>query len=988
MKKPTIILLMAALFAVVSFTTSCQLRTEKEETYRSEEEREREREEGEEWEEEEEEEQAGADKQMSMLFQSRAYPNPYNLDAKYQRAWEQVKIIKAKTAANRGASFSNWTSLGQSYSGATPIGGRIKCIAIDPNNTSTLWAGSASGGIWRSTNAGGAWSHVATNMHVLGVSSILVDPANSNTIYAGTGEVYRVDTSNIGFNVWKTRGTYGIGIIKSTNGGNTWSQVLVRNTAQMFAIQNMIFNPQNSKTIFAATTDGLWRSRDNGLTWTSILSKIYVKDVCMHPTDSNQIVVSVGNMVNTDKGIYRTTNGGGSWTRMGAPLPNVSAFEGSILLDNVGTTICASIGVSSSGTPVEVYRSTDFGATWLAASGTSNHCSYQFWFAHTIAINPFFTDSILYGGVSIYRHRVSSGTRSAIGGLHADHHDIEFDPIARGTIYVCNDGGIYKSTNGGSSFSAINNGLNATQFYASLGVSASVATPNRMAGGLQDNGQVLYNGTQWNQLSWAGGDGTSCAIDPVNNNRIFVSRDAKQVYRSTDGGSTGGSVTNYWGFDADSRTAFVAPIAIARSSHDSVFLASDNLHLSTTGGGSGTFSNDPAATSASSATNYIDAKNKTAIAMAVSRTNAKKVYVSTSNFAQADDDVNNIIVTGQPNLLRTITGGTPFQSIKGNLPDRFITDIAISPTNDDSVFVTLGGFGTAHVYVTGNASLGSSTVWTPLGGIGGSDRVNMVLPDVPFNAIVFDPLDSKIIYAGCDFGVYVSSDRGNSWADFNTGFTDATLVMDLQITSDNKIVAATHGKGVYRSDLFNGSTLPVRLINFGGVNAGTINKLHWTVSDEVALDKYELQRSTDGINYQTIKTVAARNSPIEVTYNHNDPVGAVNAEYYYRLKIVDLDGTFTYSVVVFIRVVNKNNFAVVGNPFTDYITLKYTIANDQPINIVFFNSAGAMVRRESYNATSGTGIYTLYGLANYPSGMYLLRLESGGYTETFKVIKQ
>lgn len=80
----------------------------------------------------------------------------------------------------------------------------------------------------------------------------------------------------------------------------------------------------------------------------------------------------------------------------------------------------------------------------------------------------------------------------------------------------------------------------------------------------------------------------------------------------------------------------------------------------------------------------------------------------------------------------------------------------ISPTNDDSVVVTLGGFGTAHVYITGNAYAGAGTIWTPLGGIGGSGRVNAVLPDVPFNAIVFDPVDSKIIYAGCDFGVYVN----------------------------------------------------------------------------------------------------------------------------------------------------------------------------------------------------------------------------------------
>lgn len=947
----------------------------------------------EESEEEAEEETAGADKQMNMWFLSRAYPEPYNLGAKYERAWDQYHEIKKQSQlASRGSSFSNWASLGPSVDGLGRIGGRVKCLAIDPNNSNNLWVGSASGGIWKSTDAGANWTLVPTGLNVLGVSSILVDPANSNIIYAGTGEVYRVDTSNIGFNVWKTRGTYGIGIIKSVNGGATWTKVMSKNTAQLFAIQSMKFSPLSSDTIYACATDGLYRSANNGTTWTQILAKTYVKDVCIHPTNTGTIVVSIGNMVNSDKGIYRTTNGSAAtptWAKVTTGLP--AAFEGSITLDNVGAgEMIASIGISSStaNTNREIYRSTDFGNTWSVVGGTTattttNHCSYQFWFAHSAAINPFATDSIMFAGVGWYRYRVSTTTRTTVpaGTVHADVHEIVFDPTIRGRIYVCCDGGVFRSTNGGANFAPINNGLNATQFYASLGVSSNVTTPNRMIGGLQDNGQVLYNGTQWNQVSWGGGDGTTCAIDPSNHNNILASRDAKQVYRSTDGGSTGAAVTNYWGFSADSRTAFVAPLAFSESSPTTVYLASDNLHKSTNSGG--TFSNDPTGATASSATNYIEAKNKTAIALAVSATDPNKVYISTSPFAQADNDANNIIVTGQPNLLRTLNGATPFTSVKSNLPNRFVTDIAISPTNDDSVFVTLGGFGTAHVYVTGNG--GGS--WTALGGIGGSGRVNAILPDVPFNAIVFDPTNSNIIYAGCDFGVYVSSDRGNSWIDFNTGFTDAVQVFDLQISSNNKLIAATHGRGVFRSDLFVGSTLPVTLLEFNGANAGPRNKINWRVSQESDVLRYELERSIDGFNYQRIATVAARNSPVESSYNYYDVVGTANAEYYYRLKIAEIDGSYTYSPVILLRVVGKNNYSVTGNPFRDFVVLNYTIANDQPLNISYFNSAGALVRREKFNATAGTGFYTLYGLASYPAGMYLMKVDCGNDHLTFKIVK-
>jgi hypothetical protein len=936
---------------------------------------------------EEKEEESGADKQLSMWFQARAYPEPYNLNEKYQRAWEQEKKLREEgnRIATRTNSAANWASLGPSSNGGTLIGGRIKCIAIDPNNTNNLWAGSASGGIWKSTNAGTSWTSVPTGLHVLGVSSILVDPAASNTIYAGTGEVYRVDTSNIGFNVWKARGTYGIGIIKSTDGGVSWSQVMVKNTAQMFAIQNLMFDPTTSNTIYACATDGLYRSTNNGINWSQILAKTYVKDIAINPTNTNQIVVSIGNMVNSDKGIYRTINGNTAapaWTKITSGLP--ASFEGSILLDNAGATeLVASIGMSSStaASNREVYRSTDFGTTWAVVGGTTattttNHCSYQFWFAHTVAINPFFTDSIMFGGVGLYRYKVSTTALATVSGVHSDNHDIKFDPINRGRIYVCCDGGIYKSTNGGSTFTAINSGLNATQFYASLGVSTTTA--NKMIGGLQDNGQVMYNGTQWNSISWGGGDGTSCAIDPSSDLNILASRDAKQVFRSTNGGTTGGSVTAYWGFSADSRTGFVAPLAFSKSSPTTVYLASDNLHKSTNGGG--TFTNDAFAT----ATNYIEAQNKTAIALAVSATNANKVYVSTSPFAQKDNDVSGLIITGQPNILKTTTGGTPFASIKGTLPDRFVQDIAISPTNDDSVFIVLGGFGTAHVYVTGNGG----TSWTALGGIGSSGRTSAVLPDVPFNAIVFDPVNSNIIYAGSDFGVYVSADRGASWLDYNTGFTDVNLVMDLQISADGKLVAATHGKGVFKSNLFTGTTLPATLINFSGIRQNNLNELQWTVAQELNLLNYELERSNDGIHYTTVAKIAPRNSQVQTTYNYNDAVSAANAEYYYRLKINNDNGTYSYSAVIFIRVVSKNKFAVVGNPFTDYVLLQYTLAKDQKIKADLFSSTGALLRKEEYMATAGNGSYTLNGLGSYPSGVYYLKIESGTERQTFRLVKK
>ena len=188
---------------------------------------------------------------------------------------------------------------------------------------------------------------------------------------------------------------------------------------------------------------------------------------------------------------------------------------------------------------------------------------------------------------------------------------------------------------------------------------------------------------------------------------------------------------------------------------------------------------------------------KPAIALAVSPSNENKVYVSTSNLSQRNDDALN--VTGTPKVLRSTNASNnssyTFTDITGSLPDRFTTDFAISEFSDDSVYITMGGFGGGHVYLT------------PDGGATWLNR-STGLPDVPFNAILIDPIRPNVIYAASDFGVYVSHNKGVNWFDFNVGFWEATQVMDLQITADNKIVAATHGKGVFQIRSFCSSYHP------------------------------------------------------------------------------------------------------------------------------------------------------------------------------------
>lgn len=940
-------------------------------------------------EDEDEEKEAGIEKDMMFWFQSRAYPDPYYLNDKYQRGWDQAVKLKEQTlSAYSRVQSANWVQLGPK----TGIGGRILSIAVNPVKNTSVYIGSASGGIWKSYNSGSSWQPVTTNTQVLGVPAIIINPVDTMVLYAGTGEVYRIDStgatpnpSNIGYNVWKARGTYGIGVIKSTDGGNTWTQVLTRTMANLFGIQRLRFDPTNPNIVYACATDGLYRTIDAGANWNKILNLTYIADVVINAKNTNQIVATVGNLGNTVKGIWRSTDGGTTWGKVTSTLP--ASFQGFIKLDNLPSlgnrdTIIASIGIEETPTGTsELYRSTDFGATW-AVLPSSTHTQWQYWCAHAIAINPTTPTKLIYGGVKLRNYTLPS-TAGGTLTIHDDIHDIKFDPTNSNIVYVACDGGMYKSTNAGGSFSQIDNGLAATQFFASIGVSPAGASNNVIVGGLQDNGVVWSQdgGATWGTYPGSYGDGAACAIDPTNGNNIISSGDARNFYLSTNGGGTAANTMAYLASGApatthDSRTAFVAPVAYSKKKPTVVYAGSDNLHKSTNGGS--TWTNNGTFTGNTAPSNFIEAVHKTAISIAVSPTdpNGDTLFISTSPFAQFDNDADGLFVTGQPNLLKSTNGGAtlPMTSVKGTLPNRFIMEMAMSPTFHDSMYVALGGFGTSHIYVTANGG----TTWTALGAS---------LPDVPFNALVFDPVNPKIIYAGCDLGVYVSSDRGLTWVDYNTGFWDATQVLDLQIDKNNKLLAATHGKGIFRSDLYVATATPVTLLNFGGSNQGTYNQLRWTVEQEYNLNHYELERSTDGVHYDKITSVKAKNSQIQISYSYNDLLNGGSSEYYYRLKMVDNDGDFTYSAVVFIRVVIKNKFWVAQNLVHDYVLLQYTLARDQQIKLQFLNSAGALLKKEDYAATAGTGAYTLYLLDKYPPGVYLLRIESGGQLQTIRLLK-
>lgn len=211
--------------------------------------------------------------------------------------------------------------------------------------------------------------------------------------------------------------------------------------------------------------------------------------------------------------------------------------------------------------------------------------------------------------------------------------------------------------------------------------------------------------------------------------------------------------------------------------------------------------------------------------------------------------------------------------------------------------------------------------------------------------------------------------------------------MDLVVVPGNLIRAATHGKGVFETVMYSG-TLPVVVNEFTGLNKGAYNEIKWKVSQESSLSHYILERSTDGLNFLSLTRVNAANSFNAITYTHQDVVNAnQQPTYYYRLKMVNIDGSYEYSGVVMIRRNTKEDIAVAGNPFSGTLMLRYNLAEARNLQLSLYDISGRLITRSVLSASAGSGILNVNNLDPYARGTYLLHLDDGNRKWDFKVVK-
>lgn len=712
---------------------------------------------------------------MRWYREQRAVPAGVIPDGWRERALEHI----AQNNQFQAEAALSWVELGP-----TNRAGRTRSLAVDPSNTNILYSGSVSGGVFKSTNAGASWFPTNDFSTNLAITSIVIDPTNSNIVYAGTGEGF--------YNADAIRGA---GVLKSTNGGTSWTLLssFTGGSGFPYYINDLYIRSDNPAIIFAATNSGLFRTTNSGTSWTFLHqgnSSVRGTQIVGDPGSPGIIYVSYGNF-STD-GIYKTTNGGTSFTKLAGGLPTSGYQRISLAIGTSNSQVLYACLSSTSSYTRGIFRTTNGGTSWDSVATPvdpltgQSHLNGQGWYDNVIAVDPTNPNIVYTGGVNLFKS-VNAGTSwtmisnwySGAGYqyVHADQHDMVF---SGSTLYFCNDGGVFKSTNGGTTITEFTSGLATIQFYSG----AVHPTSDIFYGGTQDNGtQKTTAAPSW--TTTFGGDGGHTAVDFNTPTTVYTEYVYLNFQKTTNSGTNwiktmNGIPTSGGGsFDGTSdRCLFISPFTMDPTNAQRIAAGSYRVFYTTNGGTLwSAISTDLTGDGPGSVGSFLSSIS----AIAIAKTNSAVIYIGTSGTGSSA----RIQVTTNTGTLWTNVTAAP-------LPNRYVTRIVVDPVNADRAWAIYSGYNSStpgtpgHVFLTTNRG----TSWTNASGN---------LPDIPANAGVVNPANQNNLIIGTDLGIFETTDGGSTWAQQNTGLANVPIAdLDLR-TSDNILFAATHGRGMFKT---------------------------------------------------------------------------------------------------------------------------------------------------------------------------------------------
>ncbi|AIE85460.1 sialidase family protein [Fimbriimonas ginsengisoli] len=731
-----------------------------------------------------EEKEAGTEylQALKQYIKVRAYPYDRIDSEAYNRGIQQaaqMKAAKIGTSTQTGDVHplvagigGKWKFVGPNnlntpyrvYYGLRPSSGRVNAIAYDPVNTKTIYIGAPQGGVMKTTDAGVTWTAVGDNWGFNTVSSLAVDPKNPNTVYAGTGDFQGLV------------GAYTMGVMKSLDGGATWTNV-GRSNFGSSSVSGIVVDPDNSAIVTLTTGRGpdgvgrVWRSVNGGTNWTPAINVLASwSSLSYGPADSSgkRSLYAIGSGGN----LYRSDNSGAAWTKLTSPVAN-STFN---LPYIAASAVDSKTAYILSTQDQKIYKSTDSGANWTDTTGSfpgGYNWSQGFYDWYIACYADGGKDHLFTGLIDVVESPDGGSTWQPVGltytngaKTHNDQHSFAVNPKNPKEVLMGNDGGLYMGTGGAGNWTitGLSANLGITQFY---NVVWHPTDKTKILGGTQDNASPVSIGnlSKWENVG--GGDGGFCAINPTNPNVQYVTIYGFTVIITKDGWATSTDISPDTGSDA---SPFVTPIF-----------------------------QDPVRTRyLYGCTNYLWRYDLTTNTWAshlggTQLSNGSLIHVVT--VAPSNGDV---IYTGSDDgrLFVSTNAGASFRSLNGpTLPNRAITSISVDPANPNDIVVGLSGTGSAHVMECTNTSV-ATPQFVNKSGVGSSG-----LPDVPVNVIERDPSKpTKVWYVGNDIGVFSTGDGGQTWG-------NATVPLGLPNVQVNSLSAnartgllsaGTYGRGVWQ----------------------------------------------------------------------------------------------------------------------------------------------------------------------------------------------
>jgi photosystem II stability/assembly factor-like uncharacterized protein len=722
-------------------------------------------------------------------------------------------IVSAQQAPFNSGTISG---LGARNIGSAAMSGRISAMAInrEPNGKILIFAGAASGGVWKSEDGGTTYKPVFDDQPVQSIGAIALDPKNSKNVWVGTGESWTRNSVSIGN-----------GVYRSTDGGETWTRAGLPASER---IAKIIVSPENSETAYVAVPGPLWsdsperglyKTTDGGRTWNHVLKGANLStgcsDISMDPTNPNVLLAAMwdfrrkpwtfrsggdGPEAASGSGLFRSTDGGATWSEVtqenskGFPKKPYGRLAVAIAPSNAKRVYCFVESTDSA-----LFVSDDGGVTWDKRDKSTWMVWRPFYFAR-MTVDPTNPDRVFKDNGALIMSEDAGKSFAVVGGFngaHGDVHDVWIDPTNPKTVISGDDGGMWYSYDGGSKWWKGDN-LPISQFYH---VSVDDADPYRVYGGLQDNsswvGDSQYPGgitnSRWENMF--GGDGFWMFADPADPDYLyaeyqggFIARVNRKTHEARDIQPKPAQKEKFrWNWNT--------PIHLSPNEKGTIYIGAQYLFRSRNQGQTwerispDLTTNDPA-----------KQQQEKSGGVTIDNSSAE-MHTTIYAISESPKDKNVIWVgTDDGNLQLTRDGGKTWVNTVGNVPNlppnSWVSSVQASNFAPGTAYVTFDRhmFGEHVAYAYKTTDFGKT--WIPLvtpqelSGVQGYAHV-----------IKEDLVKPNLLFLGTELGLWISVDGGKQWAQFKGGRFPAVAVRDLVVhPRDHELVLGTHGRGIWIVD--------------------------------------------------------------------------------------------------------------------------------------------------------------------------------------------